>query len=330
MTVTSKTSKRSVAPRVRRARADSFRRNWHIYVVLVPLLVLWSVPLVMVVSLSLRPPSNPSTTFFGILPQAPSFQNYIQVWVENPILRHVLNSVLITVPTVMMVVLLGSMSAFALARLRVPLRGIVLGILIIALVLPVSGIVVSTYQILQAIGLYNNLLGLALVYTSLGLPFAVIVMRTAFLAVPEEIYDAARVDGAGTWTIFWRIFLPLGKSSTAVVVIWQSMMTWNDFLLPLVSISDNEWKPLTLVPMAYQRHLPDPAGRAVRRAGSDLGSDRRAVRRRAEAPRQRSSARPSSSDKGRSLEDARVEGSCRARDGRVRGNRRRGRASARH
>jgi len=210
------------------------------------------VPVIMVFGLSLLPSNNPATTFFGMFPAAPSFANYISVWQQNPILLHLLNSLLIAVPSVLIVVLVGSMAAFALARLRVPFRAVFFGVLILGLVLPMSGIVVAVFKILQAAGLYNTIAGLVLVYSALGLPFAVIIVRTAFLAIPYETFEAARIDGANVWQIFWRIYLPLARPAISVVVIWQVMMSWNDFLLPLVSLSDNDLKPLTLVPLAYQ------------------------------------------------------------------------------
>lgn len=227
------------------------KKNW-LHAILVPLALLWMVPLIMVVGLSLMPSNNPKTTFFGILPEAPSISNYGLVFRENPIFLHLLNSTLIALPSVIIVVFVGAMAAFALARLRIPVKALFFGILILGLVLPMSGIVVAVFKILQTIGLYDNLLGLVLVYSALGLPFAVIIIRTSFLAIPDDTYEAAVVDGASPWTIFWRVYFPLAKPAISVVVIWQLMMSWNDFLLPLVSISNNNLKPLTLVPMAYR------------------------------------------------------------------------------
>ncbi len=233
---------------IRRPRS----KTWWFHLILAPLALLWLIPMLMVVSFSLVPTSNPDTVFFGLLPAAPSLSNYVLIFQENPIALHFLDSLLITVPSVALVVIAGSMAAFALARLRVPFRALFFGTLILALVLPMSSIVVATFKILQSLDLYNNLLGLVLVYSALGLPFAVIIIRTSFLAVPYETYEAAIVDGANKWQIFWRIYFPLARPAISVVVIWQIMMTWNDFLLPLVSLSDDALKPLTLIPLAYQ------------------------------------------------------------------------------
>jgi len=227
-------------------------KNTWLHVILIPLSLLWLLPIVMVLGLSLMPPENPATQFFGIFPEVFSLKNYLNIWQQNPILIHLANSLLITVPNVFLVGIFGSMAAFAFARLQVPLKALIFGILILALILPMSSIVVATFRILQSMQLYNNLFGLVLVYTALGLPFAVIIIRTSYLAVPQETYEAARLDGASSWQVFWRIYLPLGKPALAVVTVWQTMMSWNDFLLPLVTIGDNLLKPLTLVPLAYR------------------------------------------------------------------------------
>lgn len=246
-------------PAVGRATGRSRRRTgrtsapprWAHWV-LIPLAAVWLIPMVMVIGISLLPANNPATTALGLVPEEPTLGNYVTIFENNPILRHLLNSVLVAAPSIALVVLLGSMTAFALARLRVPLRAVVFVGLLLALVLPMASIVVAVFKILQAMNLYNSLLGLILAYTALGLPFAVIMIRTTYLAVPNETYEAALVDGASAWTIFWRVYFPLGKAATAVVVVWQLMMTWNDFLLPLVTIGDNSLKPLTLVPLAYR------------------------------------------------------------------------------
>ena len=228
------------------------RRHLGLHLILLPLAILWMMPLIMVVGLSMMPPDNPETTALGMFPAGPSFTNYGNIWQQNPILRHLINSLIITVPSVLLVVLFGAMAAFAFVRIRIPMKGLIFTLLLLALVLPMSSIIVSTFKILQTMGLYNNLLGMVFVYTALGLPFAVIIIRTSFQSVPLEVYEAATVDGASKWRIFWKVYLPMGRPAIAVVVIWQTMMSWNDFLLPLVTLSDNDLKPLTLVPLAYR------------------------------------------------------------------------------
>jgi ABC-type glycerol-3-phosphate transport system permease component len=197
------------ATRYTKGRGGQKVPRW-LHAILIPVAFLWMVPLMMVVSWSLMPPENSRTTFFGMFPEQWSFKNYVLIWTQNPILQHLVNSLAITVPSVLLTCLLGAMSAFALARLRVPLKALIFGTLLLALILPMSSIVVATYKILQSMSLYNNILGLVLVYTALGLPFAVITIRTSYLAIPMETYEAARIDGCNAWQILWRMYLPLG------------------------------------------------------------------------------------------------------------------------
>lgn len=222
------------------------------HLVLAPLALLWLMPVFMVLGLSLLPTNNPRTTFLNMLPETPSLSNYVEIWSQNPILQHVVNSMIITVPTVILVVLFGSLAAFGFAVLRIPFKTFWFLVLVLALVLPIPAVVVALFQVLQALGLYNQLGGLILAYSALGIPFATIIFRVSFKAIPGAMYEAAELDGASRWRIFLRIYLPLAKPAAAVVVIWQFMITWNEFLLPLVAIVDNSKKPLTLVPLAYQ------------------------------------------------------------------------------
>ncbi len=245
-----------VAGKMRKEKTKNY-----LHAFLLPLVVLWMVPIFLILSISLLPAGNPHTTGLGLFPEEPSFSNYLLIWQQNPLLHHLVNSLLITVPSVILTVLIGSMMAFALARLKMRGKNLMFGALVGAMVLPMASIVVATYKILQSLNLYNSLTGLVLVYTALGIPFATIMIRNAFLAVPDDTYEAALIDGASKWRIYWSIYLPLARPSLAVVIVWQSMMSWNDFLLPLVSIADNALKPLVLVPLAYRGiYLSQPGG----------------------------------------------------------------------
>lgn len=231
------------------------RRGTHtslLHLLAAPAGITWCLPILAVLTLSLLPTSDPTTSAWGLLPNSPSLSNYALIFKQNPILRHLVNSMIVTVPSVILTVLFGAMVAFALVRLRFHGKTLVFSLMILTMVLPMASIVVAVYQILQFLNLYNSLLGLILVYTALGIPFAVIMIRNAFAAIPDETYEAALVDGANKWRIFFQLYLPLARASIAVVVVWQSMMTWNDFLLPLISIADNMLKPLVLIPLAYQ------------------------------------------------------------------------------
>ncbi|QPK94235.1 carbohydrate ABC transporter permease [Actinomyces sp. zg-332] len=253
-------AKNNTSSVVQMKRRKDKTKNW-MHSFLLPLAAIWMLPIFLVLSISLLPASNPKTTALGLFPESASFSNYILIWKQNPLFGHLINSLLITVPSVILTVLVGSMMAFALARLQMRGKKLMFGVLVGAMVLPMASIIVATYKILQYLNLYNSLVGLVLVYTALGIPFATIMIRNAFMAIPDDTYEAALIDGASKWRIYWSIYLPLARPSLAVVIVWQSMMSWNDFLLPLVSIADNALKPLVLVPLAYRGiYLSQPGG----------------------------------------------------------------------
>jgi raffinose/stachyose/melibiose transport system permease protein len=192
----------STRPSPAGVRRNPRHRVNRLHFILAPLALLWMIPVIMILGLSLLPTSDPSTTFFNLLLSSPSLSNYANVWQQNPIFRNLVNSLMITVPSVVLVTLAGSVAAFALAMLKVSFRGVIFAALILARVLSMSGIVVAIFKILQSFGLYNSLSGLTLVYTALGLLSAVIIFRTAFLALPYETYEASVLDGANKWQTY--------------------------------------------------------------------------------------------------------------------------------
>ena len=180
-----------------------------------------------------------------------SVQNYVTVFEDAQIVRHFINSVAVTVPSVILVVIISSLAAFALARLKFFARDISFYLLIMTLMLPIPTLVVPIFQINKALGLTDRYLGLILPYTALGVPFAIVILRSFFAGFPAEIEEAARLDGCTRFGIYWRIMMPVSWPAVAVVIIWQFMTSWNEFILALVTMNSVEVKPLTLVPLVY-------------------------------------------------------------------------------
>ena len=117
--------------------------------------------------------------------------------------------------------------------------------------LPVPTLIVPIFQINKALGFYDHYLGLILPYTAFGLPFAIIILRSFFEALPRELEEAAILDGCRQSAIFWHIALPLSWPALSVVVIFQFMTGFNEFVLALVTMDSDAVKPLTLVPLIY-------------------------------------------------------------------------------
>ena len=220
-------------------------------IVLTVLALVWLIPIFMMVTVSLMPPDQRAPALGGLIVTRPSLYNYDLVWGENPMLRYVFNSLAITVPSVLLVVLLAALAAYGFSGLRGPGGNLWYYMLIMTLMLPIPTLLVPLMQLARALGIYNNYLGLILPYTALGIPFAIIILRNFFDNFPREIEEAAYLDGCTTLGVFTRIMLPLSLPALAVVIIWQFMTSFNEFTLALVMIHSDALKPLPLVPLIY-------------------------------------------------------------------------------
>ena len=213
--------------------------------------LVWLVPVIMMLTVSFMPPDQRAPKFGGLLIKNISLENYLTVFKDAPILRYFLNSIIITFPTVFFVVLFSSLAAFAFSRLNFFFKEVWFYLILLTLMLPIPTLIIPIFQINRSLGLYNSYLGLILPYTALGIPFSIIILRSFFDGFPRDIEDAARIDGCNAFGIYWRIMMPVSWPALSVVIIWQFMTSWNEFLLALVIIKDVQLKPLTLVPLIY-------------------------------------------------------------------------------
>ena len=215
------------------------------------LALIWLVPIIMMLVVSVMPPDQRAPRFGGLLISGVSVKNYETVFKDAEIVQHFINSMAVTVPSVILVVVISSLAAFALARLKFFARDLWFYLLIMTLMLPIPTLVVPIFQINKALGLNDRYLGLILPYTALGAPFAIVILRSFFAGFLREIEEAAILDGCTPFGIYWRIMMPVSWPAVAVVIIWQFMTSWNEFILALVTMNSNQVKPLTLVPLVY-------------------------------------------------------------------------------
>ena len=215
------------------------------------LALFWMVPVLMMLGVAFTPPEKRMTGFGGLLVDEVSLRNFGIVFADAPIFRHLFNSLIITLSSVGLVVLLGAMAAYAFARMNIRGKNFWFFLLITTLMLPVPTLIVPLFQINKSLGTLDSYVGLILPYTALGLPFAIIVLRGFFEALPRELEEAARLDGVSPARIFWFIALPLSWPALAVVVIFQFMTSFNEFVLALVTMDSDSLKPLSLVPLIY-------------------------------------------------------------------------------
>ncbi|MEP3279913.1 MAG: carbohydrate ABC transporter permease [Stappiaceae bacterium] len=218
---------------------------------LTALALVWLTPVAMMLAVAFSPPEHRSARFGGLQISDVSLKNFQIVFQDAPIVRHLINSFIITGASVLLVVLFGAMAAYAFARMKIRGKNALFFLLITTLMLPVPTLIVPIFQINKSLGLLDNYLGLILPYTAFGMPFAIIVLRGFFEALPKELEEAAILDGVSQSRIFWFIALPLSWPALSVVVIFQFMTGFNEFVLALVTMDSDALKPLSLVPLVY-------------------------------------------------------------------------------
>ncbi|GAB3564038.1 carbohydrate ABC transporter permease [Spelaeicoccus albus] len=178
------------------------------------------------------------------LPKDANFDNYVRVNNVIPVLRFVLNSLVVATANVAMNVMGSALAGYALARLKFRGRKVAFGVFLAALLIPQEAAIISVLQMVNHIHLSNTLV--AVVLPGCIASLNVLLMMNAFSAIPKEIDEAAVIDGANAWKRFWRIGLPAVKGTMAVVGLLSFMGGWDDFLWPLLVLNDTDKYTLTV------------------------------------------------------------------------------------
>ena len=165
------------------------------------------------------------------------WENYIEPWRQYPFGRWLLNSVVIAVVSVVFTVAINLCAGYAFAKLRFPLRNVLFLLILSTLMVPVQVIMIPQFQIVIDLNLLNSTWGVVL--PRLAEAFGLFMARQFFLGIPDELLEAARCDGAGHLRTFWKIVLPLSRPLIAVLVIFTFMWRWNEFVWPLIVLTDS-------------------------------------------------------------------------------------------
>jgi N-acetylglucosamine transport system permease protein len=212
------------------------------------LLAVWTVivilPFLWVVLSSFKTTKEILASPFG-LPAHWSFDNYAHAWTDAGIRDFFLNTVIVVGVSLMIVMLLGAMCAYVLARFKFPGARFIYYLMLAGLTFPIFLAIVPLFFILRNIGLLNTLPGLIMVYVAFALPFTVFFLYAFFKALPDEVYEAALMDGAGDWRAFFSIMLPMARPGMATVAIFNFLGLWNQFLLPVALNTDQSRYVLT-------------------------------------------------------------------------------------
>lgn len=178
------------------------------------------------------------------LPSRFNVDNFVVIWTQTNVPRYLLNSAIVTGFSVLLVLMLGTMAAYALARYR--WRGSVMVSLffLAGLMLPLRLAIIPLFIQLKVMGLTDNPLGLIFIYTAMSLPSTVFILSGFLRSLPRELEDSARMDGASEFRIMVEIMVPLVSPALVIAGIYNAVPIWNDFFFPLIFIQSPQWKTL--------------------------------------------------------------------------------------
>jgi glucose/mannose transport system permease protein len=215
-----------------------------IYLVLVAFAAYFFMPFYVMIITGLKPYQDVNVTRMWELPQGLYFSGFIQAW--NSVAPNFWNSVVITVPAALISSLIGSINGYIFAKWRFPGADTLFILFLVGMFLPYQGILIPLVLTLQAIGLYATMVGLIMVHCIFGIPITALLFRSYFSGVPNELLDAAKMDGCGFFGIYRYILLPISMPAFAVVLLWQFTSIWNDFLIGLVVLSSPRMAPVNV------------------------------------------------------------------------------------
>jgi raffinose/stachyose/melibiose transport system permease protein len=197
-------------------------------------------PLVLMALGSLRTEKQLADQPIGF-PLHPAFENYAKAWSEGGFSSYFLNSIVVTVGSVVLGTGVAVLAAYPLARYSFRGRGLLTAYFLAGLMLPIRLGIVPVFYLLNSIGLIDSRIGLICVYAASGVPFAIFVLTAFFRALPMELEEAARIDGAGELRIFAQIMVPMVRPALTTVALFQFIPLWNDFFFPLVLVEDDKY-----------------------------------------------------------------------------------------
>lgn len=179
------------------------------------------------------------------LPNNPRWENYIKAW-QGDIGTYFLNSIWITLVAILLTVLFASMATFAITRMRWKLSGLVLGLFMVGLMIPIHSALIPLFNMYLTVNLIDNPISIFITYTAYNLPITMMILLGFYYTLPREIEEAAIIDGCSINRLFFRIILPMTTPVISTTVIINMIYNWNEFVFVNTFISSNEYKTLTV------------------------------------------------------------------------------------
>lgn len=227
----------------RRGIIGTLGRDGLLQLLLVANTFLMLFPIVIMVFSAFKPTNDIFRQPFAV-PDFTNLINFVAIWTETNFVRYLFNSFFVTGTAIVLILVLGTMAAYAIARYEFPGSAFVLLFFIAGLTLPLKLAIIPLFILMRDIGILNSPLALICIYVAMGLPSTVFIMTSFIRTLPSELEDAARMDGASELLIMWKVMLPLARPAMVIAAIHNLVPIWNDFFFPLVFIQEDDWKTL--------------------------------------------------------------------------------------
>ena len=227
----------------RRGVLAALGRDGLIQVILIANTVIMLTPIIIMVFSAFKTNTQIFQSPFA-LPDFTQVDNLVKIWNETNFLRYLFNSVVVTGSAMVLILTLGTMAAYAIARYEFFGAGFILLFFLAGLTLPLKLAIIPLFILMRDLGILNNQLSLILVYVAMGLPTTVFIMTGFIRTLPSELEDAARMDGASEARIMWAVMLPLVRPAMVIAAIQNVVPIWNDFFFPLIFIQNDDLKTL--------------------------------------------------------------------------------------
>ncbi|WGF87524.1 carbohydrate ABC transporter permease [Marinivivus vitaminiproducens] len=223
-----------------------------LYVSLAVMAIIWVLPFVSVVLSSLRSQGDLISRGVFAWPNAIRWDNFVRAWETGDFSIYFRNSLLLILIKVPLGVFLAALAAYPLAKMTFRFSVAIFVFFLLGLAVPVQVTLQPLLVMMKQLGLANSVFALIPPYIAFGLPFQIFVLRGFFRLIPSELLEAARIDGASEFGVFWRIMLPLSLPALATVFILDTLATWNEFLIALVLVSAQESRTVPIGLLQFQ------------------------------------------------------------------------------
>jgi multiple sugar transport system permease protein len=223
----------------------AFLKSGFKYVALTAVAVLWLLPVIAALVTSFRTMDDIALRGFWMLPNSLSLDNFQRAWIDARVSKYLLNSFIITIPSLFGMLFLSSLAAYALARYKFRGNLLLYFMFVAGTMLPFQILMLPVFRLTNRLGLYDSYGALILIHTAFQLGFCTFVLRNFMRTIPGDIIDAARVDGCSEFRIYWQIILPLTLPSLAALATLQFTWVFNDYLWAIILLRSDTLRPVT-------------------------------------------------------------------------------------